>query len=157
MLLDPLEKQFNMPAVPIQFADGNGRKREIVCDESEGLVTLLVPILYYPQGLWEIFDALCSCQFNCVVTDKSCGTVHFAIVGTAIPCVFFGSQNEEAQRLVEAIQASEVEVGSIHNIKGPGFGNKLVKEIDIMEFTVGNVNESGDIATQVKEGMEFYR
>ena len=34
--------------------------------------------------------------------------------------------------------------------------NKQVKDIDIMEFAIGNVNESRDITTQVKQGMEFY-
>ena len=43
MLLDPLEEQFDMPATPIQFTNGNGRKREVVCNESEGLITFLIP------------------------------------------------------------------------------------------------------------------
>lgn len=57
---------------------------------------------------------------------------------------------------MKVMQAREVKVGSIHNIEGSGFWDKLVKDIDIMEFAVGDVNESRDIAAQVKECVEFY-
>lgn len=57
---------------------------------------------------------------------------------------------------MKVMEAREVKVGSIHNIEGSGLWYKLVKDVDVMEFTVGNVNEGRDIATQVKECVEFY-
>ena len=77
-------------------------------------------------------------------------------VDAAVPDVGFGSQNKEAQGLMKIMQALKVKVGAIHNIEGSGFWNKQVKDVDIMKFAIGNVNESRDIATQVKEGVEFY-
>ena len=97
VLLDPFEEQLDMPAIPIQFANGNGRKREIVCNESEGLITLLIPILHYSQGVWEISGAFWTYEFGCPVADKPRGTVHRAIVGATVLGVLFGSQNKEAQ------------------------------------------------------------
>ena len=76
--------------------------------------------------------------------------------GTAVLGVGFGSQNKEAQGLMKIMQTLKVEIGSIHNIEGSGFWNKQVKDIDIMEFTIGNMNESRDIATQIKQGMKFH-
>ncbi len=74
----------------------------------------------------------------------------------AVLGVLFGSQNKEAHRLMKTIQASEVEVSSVHNIEGSGFENNPVQNIDIVEFAIGNVNEGRDIALQVKQCMEFY-
>ena len=156
VLLDPFEEQFNMPAIPIQFGNGHGRKREVVCNKGQGPVSFFVPVLYESQGFGEIFDALYARKSNCLVTDKSCRAVHLAGVGAAVFGIGFGSQNKEAQGLMKIMQALKVKVGSIHNIEGAGLWNKQVKDIDIMEFAIGNVNESRDIATQIKEGMEFY-
>ena len=156
VLLYPLEEQFDMPAAAIKVGDGNGREVKVVGNEDESLVSFLVSVLYESEGFGEIFYALRSGELDCLVADKSFGAVHLAGVGTAVLCVLFGSQNEEAQGLMETIKASEVKVGTVHNIKGPGFGDKAVKDIDIVQFAVGNVNESRNIATQVKQGMEFY-
>ena len=84
------------------------------------------------------------------------GAVHLAGAGTAVLRVLFGSQNEEAQGLMKTVQASEVKVGTVHDIEGSGFGDKLIKDIDVVEFAVGNVNECGDIATQVQKCVKFY-
>ena len=48
-------------------------------------------------------------------------------------------------------QTDKVKAGSIHNIEGSGFWDKLVKDIDVMEFAIGDVNKGRDIATQVKQ------
>ncbi len=156
VLLDPLEEQFNMPAAAVKVGDGHGRKREVVCDEDKGLVSFFVPVLYRSQGFREIFDALYACELNRLVADKSCRAIHLAGEGTAVSGIGFGSQNEETQGLMETMQATEVKVGAVHHIEGAGFRNKQVKDLDIMQFAIGNVNESRDIATQVEKGMEFY-
>ena len=51
---------------------------------------------------------------------------------------------------MKIMQALKVKVGSVHNIEGSGFGQKQVKDIDVMELAVGDVNERRDIATQIK-------
>ena len=101
--------------------------------------------------------ALYACELNRLVADKSCGAIHLAGVGATVLGVLFGSQNEETQGLMETMQTSEVKVGSIHNIEGSRFGDNPVQNINIVQFTVRNVNENRDIATQVEKGMEFYR
>ena len=70
MLLDPFEEQFNMPATPIQFGNGNGRKREIVRNEGKCLV-FFVPVLYASKMFREISDTRYSREFNRLVADKS--------------------------------------------------------------------------------------
>ena len=71
MLLDPFEEQFNMPATPIQFGNGNGRKGEIVCDEGKCLVSFLISVLYASKRFREIHDTVLAREFNRLVADKS--------------------------------------------------------------------------------------
>ena len=77
-------------------------------------------------------------------------------VDATISGVGFGSQNKEAPGLMKIMQTFEVKVGSIHDIEGSGFWDKQIKDIDVVEFAVGNVNESRDIAAQIKEGVDFH-
>ena len=156
VLLDPLEEQFNMPAAAVKVGDGHRRKREVVCDEDKGLVPFFVPVLYESQGFGEIFDALYACELNRLVADKSCRAVHLGGEGAAVFGIGIGSQNEETQGLMETMETTEVKVGAIHDIEGAGFGGEQVQDIDIMRFAAEDVNECGDIATQVEKGMEFY-
>ena len=71
MLLDPFEKQFNVPAAPIQLTNGHGRKREIAGDEGEGLVSFFVPVLYASKMFGEVLAALFAREFNRPVEDKT--------------------------------------------------------------------------------------
>ena len=48
---------------------------------------------------------------------------------------------------MKAIQASEIKVGSVHNIEGSGLVDNFVQDVYIVEFAIGNVNEGRDIAT----------
>ncbi len=52
------------------------------------------------------------------------------------------------------MKAVKVKVCPAHHIEGPGCRDKQIKDIDVMELAVGDVNESRDIAVQVKEGVE---
>ena len=63
---------------------------------------------------------------------------------------------EIAQALKVKVGSIHYKVGSIHYIEGSGFGDEQVKDIDIMQLAVRNMNKCGDIATQVKQGMKFY-
>ena len=58
---------------------------------------------------------------------------------------------------MKRVQALEVKIGAIHYIEGSGFRDKHVQDIDVVEFAVGKVNESRDIALQIKESMDFHR
>ena len=51
VLLDPFEEQFDLPALFAKRADGQGRQREIVCQEFERLAGILVEADHAPQSI----------------------------------------------------------------------------------------------------------
>jgi hypothetical protein len=52
VLLDPLEEQLDLPAVPIERRDGEDGKLEVVGQEDQRLAGLRIPITDPAQGRW---------------------------------------------------------------------------------------------------------
>ena len=71
--------------------------------------------------------------------------------------VLFAAHHEEGQRERERIKPLEIDVASIHYVEGTGFYRKLVEDVDVVHLAVGNANERGDVAVQVKQRVHLHR
>ena len=49
-----------------------------------------------------------------------------------------------------SVQVQKIQIGTIHDINGARFWNQMIKNIDIVNLTVSDPNESWDIATQIQ-------
>ena len=58
---------------------------------------------------------------------------------------------------MEAIQATKVDISSIHDIESSRFDEQLIEDSDIVNGSFGNADETRDIASQVHQGMQFDR
>src|SRR5690606_935873 len=56
---------------------------------------------------------------------------------------------------MQHIQPLEVEVASVQHIEGPGLREQQVQDIDVVEFSVRDVDEARDSAAQIEQGMNF--
>jgi hypothetical protein len=69
--------------------------------------------------------------------------------------VFLGTCHKEGDVLLKHIQTSEIDVSSIHDIKRARFEDQVVEGIDIVHFSAGNVDKTGNVAAEVDQGVEF--
>ncbi len=53
------------------------------------------------------------------------------------------------------MKAGKINVSAIHNVEGVSLGHDRVKDIDIVQLSVGNLNESGDRAAHIQECMQL--
>ena len=51
------------------------------------------------------------------------------------------------------IKSPEIEVATIHNIERFGNESHRVQNFDVMHFALGNVDKTGDIATNINQGV----
>ena len=58
---------------------------------------------------------------------------------------------------MQAVETGEVEIGAIHDVEGAGFGQEQVHDVDVVELAVGYVEESRDLAAQIKQGVKLDR
>ena len=47
----------------------------------------------------------------------------------------------------------ELHVGTIHHVERSGLGHDGVEDVDVVKFSVGNLNQCGDRATQIEQDV----
>ena len=55
------------------------------------------------------------------------------------------------------MEALEVEVGPVHHVERAGFRNQHVQDVDVMQLSVGYVDECGNVPVQVEQGVHLHR
>ena len=53
------------------------------------------------------------------------------------------------------MESFEIEIAPIHDVKRPRLRNQFVEDVDIVQFSVADIDERGDVAPQVQESMEL--
>ena len=69
--------------------------------------------------------------------------------------VALGSRHEEGLRLVNVIQPAEVQISPTHQVECSSFERQVLQHIDLVGLAIGNVNEAGDGAVQVKQRVQL--
>ena len=62
---------------------------------------------------------------------------------------------KEGQLQLEAVEPLEVDIAAIHHVERSGFGLDQIEHIHVVYFAIGDVNESGDVAAQIKQSVHF--
>ena len=65
------------------------------------------------------------------------------------------ARNEKGAAAVEDVQTLEVNIGAIHHVEGGGFRDDGVEDVDVLQFSFGNLNKRGDRSAQVQQGVHL--
>ena len=71
--------------------------------------------------------------------------------------ISFRSDNKKCHALVQQIEALEIEIAAVHDIKGSRLWDQLIEYVDIMHATLGYRDERWDAAPEIQECMELDR
>ena len=58
---------------------------------------------------------------------------------------------------MQAVQPGEIQEAPIHDIETAGLGDQDVEHVDLVQLAIADVDERGDIAAQVEQGMQLHR
>lgn len=157
MLFDPFEKQFDLPATPIQIGDRQRGQRKVVGQKDQRLASLRILEPNSPQRLLEILVCVEAREYNRLVADKARTAIDRMRITP--PCfeVRFAANDKEASGLVQSIKACKIGEAAIHDIESTDFRYQLVENIDFVQFAVADVNKARDIAAQIEQCMHFHR
>jgi hypothetical protein len=86
-----------------------------------------------------------------VIGAKSGSGIHCAGVPPSHEYPLLGAGNEERAAAMKDVKTGKINVGAIHNVERICFGHDGVEYVDVMHFSVGNLNESGDWAAYIQE------
>src|SRR3990170_3186320 len=58
---------------------------------------------------------------------------------------------------MQGVESLEVEIAAVHHVVGAGHGHKMIQNVDIVQFSVGNQDEFGNVALEIQQRMQFDR
>ncbi len=154
MLFDPFEKQFDLPPASIKIGDALRRQVEMVGQKDQRLA-LGIFDLYASDRRWEMLLRIKAGQRTQLVADDAGRAVCRQRVSSSEAQIRLGSCHKKTAGLVQAMQSGEVEVAAIHDVERPGLGNDLVENVHVVQLSVADVDEAGNVATQVEQRMQL--
>jgi len=151
VLLDPFEKDLDLPATLKQLGNGQCWQGNVVGQEDEVFVLIGVEIANTSQFFGIGFVGIETFEDNDLVGLNPCGFVDGSRIKTPESEIAFRSGHKKCQGLVDYIKASKIEIASIDDVKGARFEDKLIHDGDIVNFPMGNNDNGRNASTQVQE------
>ena len=165
MLLDPLEEKLDLPAAFVKRADRCCRQDHLVGEEDERFSGLGILESNTPQLGRIVAPGVIAIQGNRLVAENTGTAVGWRRIDAMGIQVRFGTGHEESPRLMQPVQAGEINLTAIHDVNRTGFRGQQVQRMDIVQFPVGDVDKTGNTAashrdflwSQVEQRMHLHR
>ena len=137
------------------MADGDGWQVEVIGQERQMTLSLFIEEANAAERVGIFLARCCRGQHDRVIGAKSDARIHRARVSPSQKNAFLGARDEERAAAVKDMKAGEINVRAIHDVEGVGLGHDGVKDIDVVHFSIGNLNESWNWPAQIQQSMQF--
>ena len=155
VLLDPFEKQFDLPTLAVQVRDQRGFEGEVVGQKSYSLARLVLDDHTSQRG-GIVLAGIKDSQHTCLIAhDVRAGSVHGVGVTPLELGIGFGTGDEEGVGLMNDKESLEIQVPAIEQVVRARLDVQQVQGVDLVSLAVADVNECGDGAAQVQKGVQF--
>ena len=155
VLLDPFEKQFDLPALAIQVCNQLGFEGEVVGQKSYSLSSFVLDHHASQRG-GIVLAGIKEGQYTCLVAhDVRAGSVYGIGVAPLELGIGLGTGDEEGVGLMNHKQSLEIQVPAIEQVVSARLDVQQVQGVDLVGLAVADMNESGDGAAQVQQGVQF--
>ena len=156
VLLNPFEKQLDLPPVFIKESDVLGSKIEVVRVVSERAVQVRSIVDDTPDLAWKLLLVLLLREDNGLVTQDIVRSVKDVFsVNNLIVRAFLLTNDEEGSGYGNLIKSGEVKIASVKDIACQRLVCEPVHSIDIMHVGIGDSVEHGDLRDDVHLGVNL--
>ena len=155
VLLDPLEKQLDLPAAFIDGRDCQRGQFEVVCQEDQPLPRFRINIANTPEFFRVVPFSFRGIQPNHLIASQAAGLVHRAGFEDVEAGVLFAADDEVGVGLFDSEKSLEIQVSTVKDVDASLFEINLVHEVHIMNRPVGNPHENRDRSGEIDLGVEF--
>ena len=158
VLLDPLEEQLNLPALPIELCDCECINDEVVRQESVHIVRGKVFIYDHAHHLRIVLGDKLSGESDALVADEACMHVYLPFLHDLKAHVVFRPCDEVClPEMEEVIEPPEVHISLVHQIVGTRFNGQYVQAVHVVDFPLCHPDEGWNRASQVQQRMHLHR
>lgn len=153
--LDPFEEEFDLPTGFVEGGDRGCRQGKVVGKKHQCPLSFRIVEANATQFGRIVGGAARTAQGDNLVATHAAGCVDGQGVEAAELLVFPRANHEEGSGLVDAVESFEIEITAIHDIEGAGFENQMVDPIDVVPFSLGHGDETGNGTAQIQQRIDL--
>lgn len=157
MLLDPLEEQFHLPALAIQVGNQCGLQNEVVRQKNDAFACFVLDNDTAQQCRIVLAGVEQRQYTRLIAHDIRRDLVHRVGIASLELGIALGASDKERVGLMNHKQALEIQITAIEQIERARLDGQLVQGVDLVGLTVGNMDESGYIASQIQQSVQPHR
>ena len=109
------------------------------------------------NGSRVILGGLISLQHERLIENHARGSIRGVRIATLRIHVALRPRHKEASRLMQPVQALEIDVAAIHDVEGAGFRNQLIEDVHVVQLAVADMDKTRDIAAQIEQRVHLHR
>ena len=155
MLLDPFEEQLHLPALAVKIGNQLGLQGKVVGQKHQAFAGIVLDHHPAQRGRIVLARSKPAQHTGLIAQYLRVDPVHRMRVAPLEFGVALGARHKEGFGLVNDVQAGEVQITPVQQVKRARLYGQLVQRIDLVGLAVGDVNEAGDIAPQVQQRMQL--
>jgi len=157
VLLDPFEEQFHLPAILVKCGNGQRRQARVVGQKYQRLARIGVFEADAPDMFGIAFGHVKAVQRDGLIADNPFCSVGLGRIHAMRVQVALGAGHKESPGLMQRIEPRVVQIAAIHDVESPRLDGQDVEHVDIAQLAVADVDEGGDVAAQVEQGVHLHR
>ncbi len=155
MLFDPFEEQFDLPPAAVKLRDGQRGFLHVVGQEDQPFACVGIAISNPAQGVGIVLSRIKAGQNNRLIEAEPRGFVHRRGIASLELEVGLGAGNKKCRRSVNAMQATEVDIAAIHDVKSSGIESHVVEDVDVVNLAGSNNDKGREVSLQSQQGVQF--
>jgi hypothetical protein len=157
VLLEPLEKKFDLRACFIEQRDFEGRKVKVVGEEDESLVGIGIDEHNATQFSRIRFLGSRDREPDGLIANHA-GARHHRMTPAAVELkVGFGPGDKERRRAFDAPQTGEVDVSAIKEVERARFEDQRIEPVDVVDPAIGDMHQHRDRSVQIEQRVHLDR
>jgi len=156
VLLHPFEEQFDLPPRLVESGDDMRWQHEVVGNEDQCFLSLRIAESNTTKAFWVGSDCLHAVSLDDPVRSHTCGFINRLGLDATQQQRRFWTRDEERACQMEAVKSFQILITPIHDVVCTWFGSENIQRVDIVDFTVGYVDEGRYGATQVDQRMQLH-
>ena len=156
VLLDPFEKEFDMPAAAIQVGDCLWRQDKVVGQEDQSLPAFGIEKTDTAQTLGVSLHRVEPFQQNRLIALNASRFVDIVRDYATETEVLPRPGNEKCAGQSPATQPRKIEVSAVHNVESSRLQHDVIEEKHIVQLGRCNADNGGDLASQIEYRVKLH-
>ena len=157
VLLDPFEKEFDLPAVFVDRRNGQRGQVEVIRNKDKRFASLGIHIANAPDPFGVVPLSLCSFESNNLVAPQAAPGVDVVRFDHIKAHVALGPQNEECAAAMNPVEALEIDISPVHDIDASGLEQNRIEDVHVVNAPVCDADKHRDGTVQVDYRVKFDR